>query len=112
MKLKIHTADGVFTVESHGMFTVNVGGEDVLFCVTDNFDKTCLEATEYTTGLRWPTALKLIVDKHQTHSFTPAEQIPLIEMLVRTDLAYRDPAETLTAIHNQRKRFKSNEVDF
>lgn len=112
MKVKIHTADGVFPVTSHGMFTVNVAGEDVLFCVTDNFDGTCLEATEYMTGLRWPTALMLKVDPNQTHRFSPAEQVPLIEMLVRADLNYRNPDESLKTIHGMRKRYKTNELDF
>lgn len=111
-------------VECHALFDVTLAGETLMMAITDNVDGTVIEVTDYVSGLRWPTAFRLVPNMKRTASevdgYDKAELVPLLKMLIEVDIRARvnqpglagSERSLLAQIKAMHKRYPTNEEDF
>lgn len=125
MQVNITHKDGNCRVDCYGMFSVQINGHDFLFALTDNYDGTTLEITEYVSGLRWPVSLEEpggktigLASPPNTECETYKTVLAKAKNRILTDMAFRTSEgrgteeDVARVILSMQKQYKANEVDF
>lgn len=125
MQVNIVHSNGRVKVTCYGTFNFTVNGHAHLFCLTDNFDGTKLEVTEYISGLRWPVDLEepgakelgLVSPPNEACEtlqtiIAKAKQRMITDVAKRTSNGHGTEEDLGRVILRHQKQYKANELDF